>query len=428
MYDAYAGAKGNMGTINLSPYLTGLPSAQPGSSPSAAVAAAAHRTLNALYPAQAARLDAAYASADVGTTGVGDGRSFGLQVADAILALRASDPDASAAGYAYDNSPGRHRSDPANPQPSPHAPYYGAQSNCFAVTTRHVLKAPPALNEPAYLAALDQVRAKGIAPELAGTVPLADQRTTDETLVGIFWAYDGARLLGTPPRLYNQIVRRLAEAAGTTEEQNARLFALVQAAMGDAGILAWEQKYEHDFWRPVIGVREHDPSMGPGAPTSSNPIVSRCDTQWLPLGAPKSNETGAKNFTPPFPAYPSGHATFGAAALEITRHFFHHDLGMDADALAATLEFVSDECNGITSDVEGVVRPRHSRVFPGGLRQMMIENGASRVFLGVHWVFDAYALDSTGQPDLAQFDIGGVPLGMRIADDIHASALKVSTV
>ena len=49
---------------------------------------------------------------------------------------------------------------------------------------------------------------------------------------------------------------------------------------------------------------------------------------------------------------------------------------------------------------------------------MIVENGLSRVFLGVHWAFDAFALDRFGNPDLSHDRIGGVPLGFRIAEDI----------
>jgi hypothetical protein len=129
-----------------------------------------------------------------------------------------------------------------------------------------------------------------------GTVPPdLDRRTADQTVRGIYWAYDGASGLGTPPRLYNQIVREVAmktpnpNNTGTpntnTEEQNARLFALVNVAMADAGILAWDQKYVHDLWRPVVGIREHDTSMGPTGGGNDN-IGDNCDPFWLPLGAP----------------------------------------------------------------------------------------------------------------------------------------------
>jgi vanadium chloroperoxidase len=89
---------------------------------------------------------------------------------------------------------------------------------------------------------LQQVRGKGIALKLMGTLPTdLCPRTANQTLIGIYWGYDGAAELGTPPRLYNQIVRTVAIAQGNSVDQNARLFALVNAAMGDAGILAWDQ-------------------------------------------------------------------------------------------------------------------------------------------------------------------------------------------
>ena len=67
-------------------------------------------------------------------------------------------------------------------------------------------------------------------------------------------------------------------------------------------------------------------------------------TNFMPLGAPASNLTGP-NFTPPFPAYPSGHAGFGGALFQIMRRFY------GTDNIAFT--FVSDEFNGQTRDNNG---------------------------------------------------------------------------
>ncbi len=433
MYDAYAGVATDQ---NLPPYLPELPEPETGASAKAAVAAAAHATLSSLFPSQRGFFDSRRAEFDAKVADEGDvdmncaGYEFGLIVAQKILADRKDDPNVSAAGYVPSSQRGKHRVDPDNPNQGFDAPFYGARSKGFAITKRHELDAPPFDNEE-YLQALRQVRGKGIAPELTGTLPDdIEARTVDETLIGIFWAYDGVPGLGTPPRLYNQIVRRVAIAKGNTEAQNACLFALVNVAMGDAGILAWDQKYIHDLWRPVVGVREHDKSIGPAATEANNNISDDGDPQWLPLGAPATNSMSLmrKNFTPNFPAYPSGHATFGAAALHITRLFYGVPSGdRNPDSLFNGLDFVSDEFNGRNQDNRGTVRPRHRRKFNNGLWRMISENGRSRVYLGVHWVFDAFAVKDNNQVDLSR-NVGGVPLGLTIAEDIFCNGLKKSTV
>jgi vanadium chloroperoxidase len=420
MYDAYAGVIDDPATL---PRYLPVPPAPPapgaGASADAAVAAAAHTTLSSLFPSQTPFFDSLLA-------GVGDpanpGHAFGQLVAQALLTDRAGDPGA---GGSYTPLPqrGKHRPDPDNPSQGFHAPLYGAQSKGFGITERFELAPPPFDNEE-YKNAFREVRGRGIAPELMGTLPHhLKGRTVDQTLIGLFWAYDGAFGLGTPPRLYNQIVRRIAIARNNSVEDNARLFAFVNVAMADAGILAWDQKYLHNFWRPVVGIREHDKSMGPAPTQAHNNISDDCDPGWLPLGAPNTNRLGAKNFTPNFPAYPSGHATFGAAAFHTTRLFYGVPLGdRHPDHVFDGLDFVSEECNGINTDNRGTVRPRHARTFPGGLWQMIEENGRSRVYLGVHWIFDAFAVTEDHTPDLARLDggkfIGGVPLGLQIAEDI----------
>jgi vanadium chloroperoxidase len=180
MYDAYAGVATDQ---NLPPYLPGLPKPEAGASAKAAVAAAAHATLSNLFPSQGSFFDSILA-------GVGDtsnpGHKFGLTVAQKILEDRNNDPIANAGNYKPSLARGKHRVDPDNPNQGFDAPFYGARSKGFAITDRHELEKPPFDNEE-YLQALRQVRGKGIAPELTGTLPdNIEARTVDETLIGIF--------------------------------------------------------------------------------------------------------------------------------------------------------------------------------------------------------------------------------------------------
>jgi hypothetical protein len=158
----------------------------------------------------------------------------------------------------------------------------------------------------------------------------------------------------------------------------ARLLALVNVAMADAGIAAWESKYHHNLWRPVTGVREADAGTGPTGAGDGNPATVG-DIAFIPLRAPASNLNGP-NFTPPFPSYPSGHATFGGALFQTLRMFYVTD--------RIPFTFVSDEFNGVTRDNQGQVRALAPRRF-GTLSQAETDNGRSRVYLGIHWAFDS---------------------------------------
>lgn len=451
MYDAYFITAGGQPAYLNAPVLP----APPGTNADSAVAGAAHATLHILFPSQRAFFDQKLSEANLRAPGA----NFGRRVALRLIQNRAGKNDADFMGnepHAFSAQRGRHRVDPDNPGQGIYAPLSG-ESRLFAAPgprPQYRLGTPPSatagpLGDANYRRALQQARFKGIAPELAGTLPPTPAggtrpRTADETLIGLFWGYDGAAELGTPPRLYNQFIRQIAIAQNNSVSQNAELFARVNVVMADAGILAWENKYFYDFWRPVVGIREHDTSFGPEPERSANNITNESDPFWLPLGAPATNSLSRelsrvtnhypcnegrsglmKNFTPNFPAYPSGHASFGAAAFRATE-LFYKNLGKTSAGVVKGVGFVSDELNGVSRDNKGAIRPRHERRFKD-LHEMIIENGMSRIYLGVHWSFDAFDTKKDGSPDLAQF-IGGVPLGIRIAEQTAAAPLTESPI
>ena len=178
---------------------------------------------------------------------------------------------------------------------------------------------PPALKSSEYAAAFEEVKQLGGDGIVTPTV-----RTGEQTGIGIYWAYDGTPSLCAPPRLYNQVATQIADQMALNAIELARLLALVNTAMADAGIAIWESKYYYNFWRPVTGIREADAGTGPTGQGDGNPATIG-DPEFSPLGAPASNLNGP-NFTPPFPAYPSGHAGFGGALFQILRNFFRKDV------------------------------------------------------------------------------------------------------
>jgi hypothetical protein len=360
---------------------TGIAPAGKDTSMNAAIAQAAHDTLIALFPSQAPDFNAAL-SEDLksltGSAAKNNGIDLGRRAAAGILAMRQNDGSDHAeplvgVDYITSNEPGRWRQDPISLIPlalgagwSKVKPFVMKSARQFRVP------APPALTSRQYAAAFNEAKELGGDGMVTPTV-----RTDEQTSVGTFWAYDGTPSLCAPPRMYNQLTTQVADQMALNGVELARLLALVNVAMADAAIAIWESKYNYDFWRPVIGIREADAGTGPTGKGDGNPATLG-DPTYSPLGAPASNLNGP-NFTPPFPAYPSGHAGFGGALFQTLRKFYGRD--------RIPFTFVSDEYNGVTQDNNGNVRELKPRSFRS-FSEAEEENGQSRIYLGIHWAFD----------------------------------------
>jgi hypothetical protein len=363
-----------------------------GASMSAAIAQAAAETLTAMFPAQSASFKE-YLADDLSQLSPSRQKQAGIELghraAAAILNMRDGDGSARpeprvGIEFITSNEPGKWRQDPVSHHPLAFGAYWGEVKPFVMRSPAQFRPAPPpALTSPEYTAAYNNVKAIGGDGVVTPTV-----RTPEQTVIGSFWAYDGTPSLCAPPRLYNELTVHIADQLGTSKDpvEFARLLALANVAMADVAISVWEAKYFYQFWRPITGIREADPGTGPTGRGDGNPATV-CDPKFMPLGAPASNLTGP-NFTPPFPSYPSGHGGFGGALFETLRRFYGTD--------HIPFSFVSDEFNGVTRNDNGSVRPVISRSF-SSLSQAEEENGQSRIYLGIHWMFDKTAALSEGE-------------------------------
>ncbi len=377
----------------------------------AALGQAAHDALVAMFPAQAAgfdqRLAQQMANSREPLDALAAGQAQGRAAAAAILQRRAADGSAHAeprygVEYLPSTLPGQWRQDPVSRLPIALGARW-AQVTPFVLrsASQFRLPPPPALDSAAF------AKAYAEAQQLGGDgITTATSRSQADSLTGLYWAYDGTPTLCAPPRLYNQlavavdaqnprfhsndwIVFRSPQWEGYRRVVDiTRYLALINIAMADAGIAAWDSKYHHNLGRPVTVIRE-------GLPGTA--LVA--DPAFTPLGAPASN-LAAPNFTPPFPAYPSGHATFGGALFQIMRRM----KGGDYNAFS----FVSDELDGHTRANDGTVRAYLPRSYSHFTRAEK-ENGRSRVYLGIHWDFDASS---------------GIQLGNQVADHVYANTLR----
>ena len=346
-----------------------------------AIAQAAHDTLVWIYPYQKDRLDALLAEDVTLTSGspeaLAHGAALGARSAAAIIAKRTNDgselPELTVGtgpnDFHVNPAPGYWSPDPvSNLQVTIGARWALVKPFVIASADQFRPAPPPALNSSAYTQAYRQVVRLGGDP--ANGTPT--DRTARQSFIGRFWGYDGTPALCAPPRLYNMVARAVAVQGGMTNvTELARYLALVNVAMADAGISAWESKWHYQFWRPVTGIRRGD---------ADGNAATSVDPSWYPIGAPATNTSGP-NFTPPFPAYPSGHATFGGAIFETFRIFFPE---------MTKFTVVSDEFNGLNRDADGTVRPLKPETFKD-FTEAETDNAESRIYNGVHWQFDADA-------------------------------------
>ncbi len=319
------------------------------SSPEAAVAAAAHKTLLSLFPAQSATLNAAFTAALAGIpdgTAETKGVQLGEAVASQILLSRASDGASTVVTYTPGTDPGEWRPTPNGFQAAvlpqwPNVTTFGVVNG-----SQFMPSAPPSLESLQYAQDFNEVKDLGAAN--------SSTRTADQTAIAKFWA--GGPGTATPPGQWNMIAQTIGENRGNSLLENARMFAVLDVCLADAAITCWTAKYNYELWRPVTAIREAD--------TDGNDATTK-DESWLPLLN-----------TPAFPSYSSGHSTFSGAASTALAEFFGTD----------NISFT------VPSEVTGVADRSYD-----SLSDAASEAGRSRIYGGIHYEFDNQAALSSGR-------------------------------
>ena len=379
--------------------LNSLPDIPEGASQEAAAVGAAYTVLSELFVEQDRGLSEAFLAQQQATFNrqrrlslaeIKDilrderaGFNFGVEVAETILTERSNDGVAFAQEEYIPGTAAGDYKEIKEPNPTEPLPEMGLTENGlvkttallpewdrvipFAIdsTTSFLPPGPPAFSSPNYAEEIEEVRLHG---GLVDTDVTTVERTEEETEIAQFWSYDRSETF-RPPGQWNEIAQEavLSEEDMNSVEDNALLFAQLNIAMADAGIVAWDGKYAYEQIRPVTAIRN--------ANDDNNPNTT-ADPEWEPLLP-----------TPDFPDYISGHSAFGGAAAGVLEEFFDNDL---------VLELPSQELPGVSREFTSM----------GSMSSFEVaarENADSRLFGGVH-------------VDISNVD--GVTTGLDVADYI----------
>lgn len=263
----------------------------------AAMAGAASRLIGYLYPEYpAARLSER--ADDVGEALVASGANYpsdvaaGLQLGRKVAELYIE--QASKDGYGRKWN-GKRPHGPARWEPPPGStsqpiqPLAGTwETWLLKPVERFQPPAPPKYGTKQFIAnARDVMRVK-------------EQLTPRQKRLAKFWEAGPGTAL--PAGVWNKVVLAYKPAKELSVPRQARLFAMLNVAMADAGAAAWNAKFQTGWWdpRPINAIRD----LG-------------LDKTWEPLLG-----------TPSFPAYPSGTSNYSGAAGEVLAHVFGDDAEM----------------------------------------------------------------------------------------------------
>jgi hypothetical protein len=392
-----------------------LADAEPNIDVDLAVGVAARDVLLNTYPGFATQINAAFTTRN-GSDNDDDAEDLGEFVADEVIASRASDGSTASMSYTSDpltagawrptptlstEAPCDDDGDVVTPGWGNVTPFTLGSGSQYRIASGHTFYGYAGLlPHSMYAEDFEEVKDLGNRDENVSN------RTSDQTEAAFFWANDLPGTYKPPGQLleHTRLVALTQPAAITSGAPGdfrgewsrqgirvARLFALVSIGMGDAAIAAWDTKFltPVDLWRPISAI--HNASADGNSSTQP-------DTGWQPL----SQDRNGVSFSPCFPAWVSGHATFGGVWSRVLENEFDgtdHD-----DPFPLTLTTEDPHAEQLPAPAVGFV----TRSFDS-FSEAAEENASSRIWLGVHYRIDAD---------------GGLGVGRSVGTHVSANALR----
>lgn len=225
-------------------------------------------------------------------------------------------------------------------------------------------------------------------------------RTAEQVKSALFWNDPGGTI--QPPGHWLDIATTLMNDQNLSLLDKARLTSLLGMGMTDAGILAWDLKYDFNLWRPLDAIRSCAVDTATGT-VSWNPSFTTCDTSWQ-----------SEIATPPHPDYIAGHPAFSGAAATILAGY----LGTDEISFCSTSDAYNNGSLGavpqltmcfdrISDAAVGPYGSTYSRVL-GGIHTPFAVNDAQTIGLQI----GAAVLANANVPEPATLAMLAAPLGM----------------
>lgn len=217
-------------------------------------------------------------------------------------------------------------------------------------------------NSPLY----EQYSALMTITDMVKVTPTANDRWIAE-----FWSDDNANLTFSPASRWLAIATQVVGLKNINLAEAAVVFTKVSLALNDAAVITWHNKYKYNTMRPVQYIHEN---MGRPDWTTALKTFPGGDT-----------------YSPPYPAYPSEHASYAYAVSEVLDREF------------GTAIHFTDRCHELRTEFWGT--PRTFSTFA----QMAQECAYSRMPLGVN---------------ITQDGSGGIEAGNKVAVRINKLAFR----